>query len=398
MDANDAEDVAERSSVEPMDANDAEDVAVAEDRMPKWDPRSLEVELLKLPVSALYPELTKEVVDILSRWHQRFSPKVWKRMVHMDKEAAHCTPRILKEFNESAPVICRVRSWVDTLPAESPSAFVIDLGAGFGFLSMFLAELLPPERTTRCILVDASFPNLGVQGSGENGISTDHIYGSGEWRIPLHTLKIDLKKGRALKLIAEKLLQAPAGPDMLAPAPAIVCGVHLCNTLGLRAAQLFNENPEVVGFALVPCCFPTQKHRVQEVVYQLGSHRFTAEEVLSAKLQPSSSERFASWTGNILDGIDPGEGGTKVLERVRLHRPKLKSMYAQDVYIFAERPWQRILDPKARKDIDSMGAAIIVDAKFGHAASQAKEAQRKAKDSANNDCSEHEIHEGIIQE
>merc|ERR1712113_909072 len=85
----------------------------------------------------------------------------------------------------------------------------------------------------------------------------------------------------------------------------------------------------------------------------------------------------AAWTGNILEGIDPGNGGTKRLDRVSLHRPKSKAMYAQDVYIFAQRSWQAEPGHLERRDTDLIGAAVIVDAKFGHAAAQAKERSRQ---------------------
>lgn len=338
-------------------------VPVRPESSSKWTPELLTAEMRKLPVHALFPALCEEVEMVLARWHQRFPLKIWKRMVKIQIGAAHQVPALLKELNESAPVICRVRSWVAALPRSSPPAYILDLGAGFGFLSMFLSELLPADRVRRCILVDASYPNRGVEASN-GGISTEHIYKCGDWRIPLHTLKVDLKKGRALNSMAEHILKAPAeegaGAD---PAPAFLCGVHLCNTLGLRAAQLFNEHPEVAGLALVPCCFPTQRHLVQQVVYQLGSHRFAAEEVLNAKVLPSSSQRFARWAEHIVEGLEPGPGGGKALERHALHKPRSTKMFAQDVYIFGERaPGQQGLSGAA-----ATGGAVIVEAEFGHA-------------------------------
>lgn len=332
----------------------------------KWTPELLAAEMRKLPVHALFPALCEEIEEVLARWHRRFPLKIWKRMVKIQEGAAHQVPALLKELNESAPVICKVRSWVAALPPSSPAAYVLDVGAGYGFLSMFLAELLPPDRVRRCILVDACFPNLGVEAS-EGGISTEHVYRCGDWRIPLHTLKVDLKKGRALNNMAERVLKAPAEEGAGAgPAPAFLCGVHLCNTLGLRAAQLFNEHPEVAGLALVPCCFPTQRHLAQQVVYQLGSHRFAAEEVLNAKVLPSSTQRFARWAEHIVEGLEPGPGGCKALERHALHRPRSAKMFAQDVYIFAERaPGRRPSAPCS--SAVATGGAVVVDAEFGHA-------------------------------
>ncbi|CAK0834251.1 unnamed protein product [Prorocentrum cordatum] len=337
--------------------------------------KALAAELRRLPVDALFPQLT-DVVEVLEKWHRRFPLRIWKRFVRVYKGAAHQTPCVLKEFNECAPVIDRVRAWIATLPEDAPPATVIDLGAGFGFLSMLLAELLPPQRVARCILIDADFPNRGLEvPSGQ--ISTEHIYGCGQWRIPLCTLKVDLKKGRALNQVGAHLLRTPAEQDVAAggageaPAapPVFLCGVHLCNTLSLRAAQLFNEHPEATALALAPCCFPTQRHLAQQVVYQLGAHRFAASQFLDSRTTPSSAARFASWNEHILEGIEPGPGGTKAMERHQLHRPQSGGMFAQDRYIFAARPWRR--DAVAASEVGQRtGGRVVVDAEYGHAAAR----------------------------
>jgi len=268
---------------------------------------------------------------------------------------------------------------VEALPAGTPPATVLDLGSGFGFLSMLLAELLPPEKLARIILVDSEFANLGI-GEASGKISTEHIYRCGSWRIPLHTLKVDMKKGRALNQLAERVLQAPAapadgGPHRAATSPALLCGVHLCNTLSLRAAQLFNEHPEAVGLAVVPCCFPTQRHLAQQVVYQLGTHRFAASEFLDSKKVPSSATRFALWGDHILEGIEPGPGGSKALERHALHRPQKAGMFAQDRYVFASRPWCAGASTCPRQG--STGGLVVVDAEFGHAAGRKHGGKRR---------------------
>lgn len=341
----------------------------------KWTPEALALELQRLPVASLFPRLTEEIVEVLKRWHQRFPIKIWKRIVRVYEGAAHQTPCVLKEFNESAPVICQVREWISALPSNSIAAHVIDLGAGYGFLSMFLSELLPSRRVSKCILMDSTYANKGVE-SSSGSTSTHHIYDFGSWRIPLHTLKVDLKKGRALSQVSERILRAPSGEGALQPAPAIVCGVHLCNTLGLRAAQLFNENPEVVGFAFVPCCFPTSRHLLQEVVYQVGQHRFAAKDFLDHKVFPSNAVRFEKWSEHILEGIEPGPLGSKRIELHSLSRPR-KGMYPQDTYMFAERPAMQDLD--SRPGIESLGQAVVVDAKYGHANAREHRVRKNGK-------------------
>eukprot|EP00929_Paragymnodinium_shiwhaense_P113254 TRINITY_DN81511_c0_g1_i1.p1 TRINITY_DN81511_c0_g1~~TRINITY_DN81511_c0_g1_i1.p1 ORF type:complete len:406 (+),score=32.86 TRINITY_DN81511_c0_g1_i1:139-1356(+) len=348
----------------------------------KWTPAALMEEVQRLPVHALFPQLVEDVGLVLERWWQRFPIHVWKRIVKVQEGASHSTPTVLKELNECAPVISRVRQWVDSLPAGGTPVYVMDLGAGFGFLSMLLSELLPAEKVSRCIMIDSDYPNRGLEGTS-GVINTEHVYNCGSWRIPLHTLKVDLKKGRALNVMADRLLKASLSPDDSRRAPAIVCGVHLCNTLGLRAAQLFNEHLEVTGLALVPCCFPTQRHLTQQVVYQLGVHRFAADSVLDKKTLRTSTARFAAWTDSILQGLEPGEGGRKSAERHSLHRPSSSAQYAQDVYIFAERSF----DPEAIAHADAdasrvTGGPVIVDAEYGHATARKTKAAKDAAASA----------------
>ncbi|CAL1168697.1 unnamed protein product [Cladocopium goreaui] len=319
----------------------------------RWSPQGLKEQLDKLPVSQLFPELCDEVMGILHRWHQRLPLKVWSRMVKICKGSAHQVPSVLKELNESAPVIQRVRRWVEALPSTAPKACILDLGAGFGFLSMFLSELLPCEKVKEFCLMDMSYANRGVDNSSGT-TSTEHIY-KVQWQIPMYTLKVDLKKKTTLNQIAERLLQS----EDLRERPIFACGIHLCNTLGIRAAQLFNENAEVSGFAFVPCCFPTSRHVAQQVVYQLGQHRFAAREFLDPKVVPSNTDRI--------------ETNSKGIEHHELHRPT-NGMFAQNIYIFAERPLN--MQPI---QVETRGTCVVVDAKFGHGSKAKKKAQKKKR-------------------
>ena len=343
---------------------------VCEAARSRWTPWGLAEQLRLLPVAALFPDLCSEVVEILQRWHRRFSLKTWSRIVKVTKGSAHQVPCVLKELNESAPVIAKVRKWVDSLPNDAPKACIVDLGAGFGFLSMFLAELLPPERVAKFFLLDMTYPNLGV-GNSSGSTSIEHLHG---WKIPMYTLKVDLKKKTTLNQLAARVFRAPVSEEDPRRAPVYACGIHLCNTLGIRAAQLFNENVDVRGFAFVPCCFPTSRHLTQDVIYQLGEHKFAAKDFLDAKKMPSNNDRFSRWAEHILEGIDPGSMGSKGIERHRLVRPR-KGMFAQDIYIFAERPLEapEEAQPKVHAAVDSTvdpnqrGSAVVIWAKYGHA-------------------------------
>ena len=53
------------------------------------------------------------------------------------------------ELDESAPVIQHARDQLAKMPTPtdpSGKATVLDLCSGFGYLSMFLSEMLPPEK------------------------------------------------------------------------------------------------------------------------------------------------------------------------------------------------------------------------------------------------------------
>merc|ERR1711862_463279 len=126
-----------------------------------------------------------------------------------------------------------------------------------------------------------------------------------------------------------------------------------------------NEHPEITGIALAPCCFPTKRHLAQQVVYQLGDHRFAAQDFLDSKRLPSNTARFARWAEHIVEGLDRGDRGQKMLEQHRLHFPKSRA-YAQDLYIFAERPIQAGSSPPPSRG--PVGGKVIVEAEYGHAA------------------------------
>ena len=241
------------------------------------------------------------------------------------------------------------------------------LGQGFGFLSMFLAELLPPERVAKFFLLDMTYPNLGV-GNSSGSTSIEHLQG---WKFPMYTLKVDLKKKSTLNQLAARVFRAPVSKEDPRYAPVYACGIHLCNTLGIRAAQLFNENADVRGFAFVPCCFPTSRHLTQDVIYQLGEHKFAARDFLDGKKLPSNNDRFLRWAEHVLEGIDPGPSGSKSLERHMLVRPR-RGMFAQDIYIFAERPVAPLAQASAgtpgtpEPQPAQRGSPVVIWAKYGH--------------------------------
>ncbi|CAK0814804.1 unnamed protein product [Prorocentrum cordatum] len=200
----------------------------------RWTPGRLRQLMQTIPAAALYPELVSRACDVLERWYERFSLKVWSRFVHFADSGvgrSHQLPKVVKEFNEVAPVLHRLMDWVArSAEAGEPPVAVVDLCSGFGFLSMFASELLPPSAVERIYLVDAAWPNQGLPKGTKHAPGTqsvDHIYGNGAWPIPLVTLSIDVKKGSDMRGLARHVIRDPW--------PTIICGIHLCGTLSSRS-------------------------------------------------------------------------------------------------------------------------------------------------------------------
>ncbi|CAK0814802.1 unnamed protein product [Prorocentrum cordatum] len=145
----------------------------------RWTPGRLRQLMQTIPAAALYPELVSRACDVLERWYERFSLKVWSRFVHFADSGvgrSHQLPKVVKEFNEVAPVLHRLMDWVArSAEAGEPPVAVVDLCSGFGFLSMFASELLPPSAVERIYLVDAAFGGhqrmLGCRGGALPGVA-----------------------------------------------------------------------------------------------------------------------------------------------------------------------------------------------------------------------------------
>ena len=99
---------------------------------------------------------------------------------------------------------------------------------GYGYMSMLLSELLPPERVQKIVLLDKMWPMLNQIAPSSGQMSWNHVNHTG-WPIPLETSKRDLKKSRAFRDMDRYLFNA-AGLRR----PFIIIGVHLCSTLSIR--------------------------------------------------------------------------------------------------------------------------------------------------------------------
>jgi len=316
-----------------------------------WTQEDLEEMARGLPSAKLFPELVEEMLQVLPRWAERFTPVVWARMLKVGDGAAFRAPRLVKELNEVVPVVAALRTWIaqESEQFEAPCT-VVDLCSGFGFLAMFLSELLAPRLVERIVLVDRDFANAGAANS-EGRITNDHVYASGDWRIPLLTIKTNLKRGTQLRSLHQRLIESSTGPVAL-------LGVHLCNTLSLRAVQLFNASPRIQFFALAPCCLPSKKHVEKKVTYASGDVRFSAKEVHSG----SPSSNFTAWVQHVADGVH-SLPEAKSVERHDVHDAGRKyarhkgadDTYAQNAFIFVRR---------SRSECEALKTQVL-DASFG---------------------------------
>jgi FkbM family methyltransferase len=248
-------------------------------RMEQW----FEAELQKLPVWELYPEVAKQAVVCVRKWLLRFPHTIWQRFVKQK--------RLIKEVNEIAPVIQMVVAYVAAYtvaeagegsreesssssdvspPNRGGKLTVIDLCCGFGFLSMILSEILPPDKLDRFILIDKCWPHHTQRHADvkPNQINHDHLYedrgGGGGWPIPLVPRKADLKSGYFQRDLSSNVFDK-------APGPTLILAVHLCGTLAIRAVEIFNEEAATrcarssmdaawggypAMLVLKPCCLP----------------------------------------------------------------------------------------------------------------------------------------------
>lgn len=328
-----------------------------------WNPEKLRETMQLLAAADLYPELAERATQILANWYRRFPAKVWSRMVKIADSGTGRTqriPKVLKEFNEAAPVLVRLLSWV----AESKAAGhgpidIIDLCSGFGFLSMFAAELLPPESVNCIYLVDHSWANRGVEpGQDSNHISSDHIY-RGDWPISLLTLKLDICKGADVRGLARHVISDPR--------PTIICGIHLCGTLSLRACQLFNDSVAsgcgVIGLMLAPCCLPHRQQRKRRFLYDVGGHRFGATELFEKGTVADSvgcsapEGAYTAYTRHLFECLKIEE---KTKENIPIHRATEKGggQGAQNIFLTATAPFHHA---GAALDTAEFGRPVVVE-------------------------------------
>jgi len=333
-----------------------------------------------------YQHIYQLAIQAILKWRTRFhgNPKLWKRL--FDKK------RILKELIEAAPIIDAVQKIVSEYTQEEPFT-IVDLASGKGFLSMFLSEMLPPNKVEGILLIDKAWP-MRNHSPKSHHINWDHIYGSlpnttavfsatyfDTWPIPMHTSKQDLKQTCTKRQMKQNLFDTCKGP-------ILILAIHLCGTLSLKAVEMFNDHDNVSFLALKPCCLPRMVHANRGDIFQIGNHSFPATQVCSpgyfVKKQWNGPPRwhlekkFHLWSENLFKGIDIEEFDSKSFQLNRFHDEELNGDSVtyqpqcgkkekhfieiqvdggfQNTYIFAERSpltsplWMSLQENKCKND------------------------------------------------
>ena len=236
-----------------------EDTRVENSDDETWDDTVtwLEHEMSTMRIATEYPDLFLRSVEVLRKWRASFPKAVWTRVIK--------SGRVAKELNECAPVVARVEKRVRAMavPAdETERVNVIDLCSGFGYLGMFLSELLDPRKVKLIVLLDKQWPMHG-DAPKPHQINWDHVYGEEAsetskawvpaWPIPLRTRKMDIKQAGQLRQMETHVFQKFPGPFLL-------LAVHLCGTLSVKAVEMFNAHDTAAVLCLKPCCLPEWNH------------------------------------------------------------------------------------------------------------------------------------------
>lgn len=267
------------------------------------------------PAYATHALLLDECAAVAASWRTRFWDRkaLWGRIRKGN--------RLAKELAEAAPMLARARAEMAALDLgpTGRKAVVIDLCSGFGYLGMFLSELLPPSKVDRIVLVDKQWaPHNAARQSRH--LNPEHIHDA-DWPIRLTTSHSDLKVPSDRRSLLRAFVQREDTPAML-------LGVHLCGTLSLRAVELFNGSPHFFFLGLKPCCLPELLFAKRGDVFGAANgHFFPAKEVAAAGKwkrgkwvggagRDELERKFHSWTYNLSKCVDcdEDEGEAKCVE------------------------------------------------------------------------------------
>ena len=336
-------DVAEADDAPPRPWRPDDDGAGGDDaRADVDDPDEwLRGQLAGMPIEKDYPELVDAAVRCMGEWKKRMPKSVWLRVTK--------SGRLAKELNESAPVLAKTMEYVRDIDVRTPSerVVVVDLCSGFGYLAMFLSEILPKEKVAEIVLVDKMWSMMN-RTPRPHHISWSHIYGEGDWKydwpIELSTRKVDLKDYAQVNQMSVHLFSRWNGPF-------IVLGIHLCGTLSIKAVEMFNKNSNVKHLILKPCCLPdwSWTYRAESGYFPpVGAHKhLIPTKAVCSKgkwkknkwIGPPRSHlkiKFESWNDHLCRSINDEDGNIST----SLQEIQVQASHFQNLFIFGDR--QRI--------------------------------------------------------
>lgn len=166
---------------------------------------------------------------------------------------------------------------------------------------MLLAEMLPPSKVSRFVLMDKAWPSHGTTKLSPHHMNWEHLCDPkyvNEWPIPLIPSKQDLKSGRQRRNLEKYYFQTPnqdgdGDNSKNSHANVILLAVHLCGTLSLKAIDLFNQNhPAIHFFCLKPCCLPGTVHAKRHEMFTLSNKRDNDTDDTKSQQQPTFTHCF----------------------------------------------------------------------------------------------------------
>lgn len=121
------------------------------------------------PIYLNYSHIFENSILILQKWKLRFAshPEIWSRFTKGNGS------RLIKELCEAIPIIDKVLNIVNSIDLVESKINIIDLCSGFGFLSMFLSEMLDPSKMNRIVLVDKQWSRFNIHQNTERDLVVD---------------------------------------------------------------------------------------------------------------------------------------------------------------------------------------------------------------------------------
>lgn len=282
-------------------------------------------------VHELYPDIFSRSATAVAKWRTRYHDDrpLWLRLFRAEK--------VVKEVVESIPVIALVEDWMERHQDLEKKVTIFDLCSGKGYLSMLLSEMLPPDRVSKCFLVDKAWPMCHSK-TLPHHISWEHIYGSENnlegpryyetWPIPLVTSKVNLNKKQQIIHMINRFGTEGHGP-------VLILAVHLCGILSIRAVNLFQKLPTAQFLVLKPCCLPDFRLTRDLDEFEIGKYRFPTLEVCArgkwkSKTGNKASEskwegqarwklrsKFDKWCFHLFEGLKQDQEMESTVDQVR---------------------------------------------------------------------------------